>query len=110
MTILTSLILVAAIIAVATAIAYNVQRGAKTLEQLRANYYDNLQDLVPTTPQLENIEVISPQDTDKAVEPIDAVELLSNLLQDEVKKITQEVPAKPKNKRKYYPKAPKAKV
>ena len=41
MTILTSLILVAAIIGVATAIAYNVQKGTKTLEEMRSNYYDN---------------------------------------------------------------------
>lgn len=41
MTILTSIILVAAIIAVALAIAYNVQKGTKTLEELRANFYEN---------------------------------------------------------------------
>lgn len=41
MTILTSIILIAAIIGVAAAIAYNVQKGTKTLEEMRSNYYDN---------------------------------------------------------------------
>jgi hypothetical protein len=41
MTITTSIILVVAIIAVALFIAYNVQKGTDTLEEMRSNYYDN---------------------------------------------------------------------
>ena len=41
MTITTSIILVIAIIVVALFIAYNVQKGTDTLEEMRSNYYDN---------------------------------------------------------------------
>ena len=110
MTILTSLILVVAIILVTTAIAYNVQRGSKTLAQLRANYYDNLQDLVPTTPTIEDIEVNSPESMElnlKAVQEQDSTPQTAKKV-IEVALVTEK--PKTKNKRKYYPKAPKAKV
>lgn len=133
MTILTSLILIGAIVLVALAIAYNVQRGTKTLEELRSNFYDNEEvqevadlatelynkELRPVAPRktIKNIELdieVTPEQATVAVEPvaksIDAAELLSNLLQDEIKKTTEEVPAKPKKKRKYHSKAPKGKA
>ena len=74
MTILTSIILVVAIVLVALAIAYNVQRGAKTLEELRANYYKNEE------------------------------------IQEVVEETSTEEVAKPKKKRKYYPKKPKTSI
>jgi hypothetical protein len=56
MTILTSIILVAAIIGVAAAIAYNVQKGTKTLEEMRSNYYENeeVQEVVELSKELYN--------------------------------------------------------
>jgi hypothetical protein len=152
MTILTSFILVVLIILAALFIAYNVQKGTKTLQEFKDDYYDNEQvqqvadlatelynkELRPVAPRktIKNIELnievtsedITPQVIEKAVEiakvlpeqatlnvepvvkSIDAVELLSNLLQDEIKKTTEEVPAKPKKKRKYHSKAPKGKA
>lgn len=140
MTILTSFILVVLIILAALFIAYNVQKGTKTLQEFKDDYYDNEaaqevsdlatelynKELRPVAPRktIKNIELdievtsedITPQVIEKAVnvEPvvksIDAVELLSNLLQDEIKKTTEEVPAKPKKKRKYHSKAPKGKA
>lgn len=81
MTILTSIILVIAIFAVALFIAYQVQKGSKTLEEMRSNFYEN-------------------EEIQKAVEIVkEAVEQTS----------TEEV-TKPKKKRKYYPKKPKTSI
>lgn len=41
MIILTSIILIVAIILVTVIIAYYMQKGTKTLEELRSNYYNN---------------------------------------------------------------------
>ena len=41
MTILTSIILVAAIVAIALTIAYQVQKGTKTLQEFKDDYYNN---------------------------------------------------------------------
>ena len=81
MTIFTSIILIVAIILVALFIAYQVQKGSKTLEEMRSNFYENgeIQEVV---------EVVK-----KAVEQAS----------------TEEV-AKPKKKRKYYPKKPKTSI
>ena len=56
MTILTSIILVVAITAVALFIAYNVQKGTKTLEELRANYSESeeLQEIAELAQELYN--------------------------------------------------------
>ena len=83
MTILTSLILIGAIILVALAIAYNVQKGTKTLEELRANFYDN-------EAEQETVETVT-----KASKGV---------------VITSEEVTKPKKKRKYYPKKPKTSI
>lgn len=81
MTILTSIILIAAIFAIALTIAYQVQKGSKTLEELRSNFYEN-------------------EEIQEAVEIVkEAVEQAS----------TEEV-ARPKKKRKYYPKKPKTSI
>ncbi len=81
MTFLTSIILVVAIFAVALFIAYQVQKGSKTLEEMRSNFYEN-------------------EEIQEAVEIVkEAVEQAS----------TEEV-ARPKKKRKYYPKKPKTSI
>ena len=81
MTILTSITLVIAIFAVALFIAYQVQKGSKTLEEMRSNFYEN-------------------EEIQEAVEIVkEAVEQTS----------TEEV-TKPKKKRKYYPKKPKTSI
>ena len=56
MTITTSIILVIAIIAVALFIAYNVQKGTETLEEMRSNYYENeeVQEVVELSKELYN--------------------------------------------------------
>jgi hypothetical protein len=81
MTIFTSIILIVAIILVALFIAYQVQKGSKTLEEMRSNFYENgeIQEVV---------EVVK-----KAVEQASIEEV-----------------AKPKKKRKYYPKKPKTSI
>lgn len=81
MTILTSITLVIAIFAVALFIAYQVQKGSKTLEEMRSNFYEN-------------------EEIQEAVEIVkEAVEQAS----------TEEV-TRPKKKRKYYPKKPKTSI
>jgi len=80
MTILTSITLVIAIFAVALFIAYQVQKGSKTLEEMRSNFYEN-----------EEIQ--------------EAVEIVKEAVEQSS---TEEVD-KPKNKRKYYPAKPKTK-
>lgn len=135
MTILTSIILIGAIIGVALAIAYNVQRGTKTLEELRANYYDNeeAQEVVELAKELYNKD-LRPVATKKApkkekvteqVESMKKVVEAHDTLIEEINRIAPEVTTpdttavnveatvevvKPKKKRKYYPKAPKGKA
>jgi hypothetical protein len=81
MTIFTSILLIVAIILVALFVAYQVQKGSKTLEEMRSNFYENEE-------IQEAVEVVK-----KAVEQAS----------------TEEV-AKPKKKRKYYPKKPKTSI
>ncbi len=81
MTIFTSILLIVAIILIALFIAYQVQKGSKTLEEMRSNFYENEE-------IQEVVEVVK-----KAVEQAS----------------TEEV-AKPKKKRKYYPKKPKTSI
>jgi regulatory protein YycI of two-component signal transduction system YycFG len=81
MTIFTSILLIVAIILVALFIAYQIQKGSKTLEEMRSNFYENEE-------IQEAVEVVK-----KAVEQAS----------------TEEV-AKPKKKRKYYPKKPKTSI
>ena len=56
MTILTSIILVAAIVAIALAIAYKAQRGTKAMSEFKADFDNNLdaQELVELTKELYN--------------------------------------------------------
>ena len=78
MTIFTSILLIVAIFAVALFIAYQVQKGSKTLEEMKADFYEN-----------EEIQ--------------EAVEVVKKAIEQSS---TEEV-AKPKSKRKYYPAKPK---
>lgn len=100
MTILTSIILVGAIVAVALAIAYNVQKGAKTLEELRANYYENeeIQEVAELAQELYNKD-LRPIVAKKAPKTVEAITVEAVL-----------EPTKPKKKRKYYPKKPKTSI
>lgn len=132
MTILTSIILVVAIIAIALAVAYYVQRGTKPLSEFKADYDNNaeVQELVELTKELYNKD-LRPAPTKKApkkdkvteqVESMKKVVEAHDTLVEEINKIAPEVttpePAtvnievvaevvKPKKKRKYYPKKPK---
>jgi hypothetical protein len=91
MTILTSIILVAAVVAIATFIAYNVQKGTKTLKEFKADF-DN------------NAEVQELADLAKDLRPVVAKKTTEKL----VKETKSEFPIdKPKKKRKYYPKKKK---
>ena len=93
MTILTSIILIGAIVLVALGIAYNVQKGTKTLEELRANFYDN---------EAEQQAEIAQELYDKDLRPIVAKKAIK-----EVQPESTEVAKPAKKKRKYYPKKKK---
>lgn len=56
MTIFTSIILVVAVIVIATFIAYNMQRGTKALKEFKADYDDNaeMQELADLAKELYN--------------------------------------------------------
>ena len=56
MTILTSFILVVAITAIALFIAYNVQKGTKTLQEFKDDFYDNeeIQEVAELAQELYN--------------------------------------------------------
>ena len=134
MTILTSIILVVAVVAIALFIAYNMQRGTKALSEFKADYDNNaeVQELVELTKELYNkdlrpaptkkapkkvkqvetiAEVVTPQVVEKVLEvadiaPVNIEALVSKATGvDEAPISTKEAiePAKPKKKRKYYP-------
>lgn len=137
MTILTSIILVVAVVAIALFIAYNMQRGTKALSEFKADYDNNAeaQELVELTKELYNkdlrpIVAKKAPKKDKVTEQVKAmkkvVEAHDTLVEEinkispevvekvvEVAKVTPEVTtvnvepvvetAKPKKKRKYYP-------
>lgn len=83
MTITTTIILVVAIVAVAAFISYQMQRGTKTMQEFKDDYYNNKE-------VQESVEIVT-----KAVQGV---------------VITSEEVAKPKKKRKYYPKKPKTSI
>lgn len=134
MTILTSIILVAAVVAIATFIAYNVQKGTKTLKEFKADYDNNaeVQEAVELAKQLYNKDLRpivakkapkakkSEFPIDQPVKKVKQVEVTSKEITPqvvekvvEVAKVVPEVAtvnvepvvetAKPKKKRKYYP-------
>jgi hypothetical protein len=89
MTILTSIILVVSIVAVATFIGYYVQRGQPTMDELWEDP-NKQQVLDKTTPQIEDIEIKSSEVVQPASTP-------------------QQKPTA-KSKKKYYPRKPKTQV
>ena len=129
MTILTSIILVVAITAVALFIAYNVQKGTKTLEELRANYSESeeLQEIAELAQELYNKDLrpVTVKKTPKKKE-VTSEDITPEVIEKvvEIAKVTPEAtpvevevvveapktveaiaePIKPKKKRKYYPK------
>lgn len=122
MTILTSIILIGAIIAVALFIAYNVQKGTKTLKEFKTDFDNNEEaqelvqlskelynkDLRPVTakkaPKKEKVVEITPEVVEKVVEIAQVTPDTTTVNVEAVVELT-----KPKKKRKYYPKAPKGK-
>lgn len=94
------IILIAAIVAIALTIAYNVQRGTKTLKEFKADFDNNkeAQELVELSKELYN----------KDLRPIVAKKAPKEEVKEEVKEEKQAKTEtsidKPKKKRKYYPK------
>lgn len=123
MTILTSFILVVAITAIALFIAYNVQKGTKTLKEFKTDFDNNEEaqelvqlskelynkDLRPVTvkkgPKKEKVVEITPEVVEKVVEIAQVTPEATTVNVEAVVEST-----KPKKKRKYYPKAPKGKA
>jgi Na+-transporting NADH:ubiquinone oxidoreductase subunit NqrC len=96
MTILTSIILVAAIVLVAAFIAYQMQKGTKPMSEFKADFDNNaeVQELAELAKELYN----------KDLRPIVA----KKATEKPVKETKSEFPIdKPKKKRKYYPKKKK---
>lgn len=122
-----------AIVAVALFIAYNVQKGTKTLQEFKADYFNNeqVQEVADLAKELynkdaqakavkkapkkekpvEDLEVITPEVVEKVVEFVQVtpepttvnVEVVLEQLKKEVS-TTDIGTVKPKKKRKYYPK------
>lgn len=132
MTILTSIILIGAIIGVALFIAYNVQKGTKTLQEFKDDYYNNeeAQEVVELAQELYNKDLrpITAKKAPKKEKVVEQVETITETITPEVvEKVVEiaqvtpdtttvnveaivEVVKPSKKKRKYYPKAPKGKA
>ena len=130
MTILTSIILVVAVIAIAAFIAYNMQRGTKAMSEFKADYDNNaeVQELADLAKELYNKDLrpvavkkakqivpegiveepIKEQPTVAQAEPVIEVTPVQVEPVVEVQPVVE--PAKPKKKRKYYPKKPKTSI
>ena len=115
MTILTSIILVAAIVLVATFIAYHMQKGTKALSEFKADYDNNAeaQEIVELAQELYNKDLrpIVAKKTPKAKKPefpINQPAKEEKITETSQPAVTVNVEvAKPKKKRKYYPKKKK---
>jgi hypothetical protein len=92
MTILTSFILVIAIFAVALTVAYNMQRGTKTMQEFKEDYHNNeeIQEIVDLAQELYNKD-LRPIAPNKKVTTPEVVELSQT-----VEAVLE--PAKPKKK------------
>ena len=117
MTILTSIILVVAVVAIALFIAYNMQRGTKALSEFKADYDNNAeaQELVELSKELYNKDLrpIVAKKAPKKEKPVEQVETIAEVVTpqvveavvEEVKESKPEFPIdKPKKKRRHYPK------
>ena len=114
MTILTSIILVAAVVAIATFIAYNVQKGTKTLKEFKADFDNNAEvqeladlakelynkDLRPVAPKTtikkkkSEFPIDKPTKADKVTEQVEAMKKVveaHDTLVEEITKISPEV-------------------
>ena len=107
MTILTSIILVLVIVAGTAGLAYYMQRGTKTLKEFKADYDNNeeVQELADLAKELYNKD-LRPIVAKKAPKKEKAVEVTSKDITPEVIAAVVEE-AKPKKKRKYYPRKKK---
>ena len=119
MTILTSIILVVAVVAIALFIAYNAQRGTKALSEFKADYDNNAeaQKVVELAKELYNKDLrpIVAKKSPKKTKAIEQVETIAEVVTPEVVEAVKTVeavvePAKPKKKRKYYPRKPKTSI
>jgi hypothetical protein len=94
MTILELIILIVALFLVALFISYQMQRGTKTMQEFKDDYYNNeeVQEVAELVQELYN----------KDLRPIAA---------KKIKETKPEFPIEaPKKKRKYYPKKPKTSI
>jgi hypothetical protein len=125
MTILTSIILIAAIVVIALFVAYNMQRGTKAMSEFKADFDNNpeVQAQVDMFKELYNKDLrpVVAKKAPKKVKEVKEVETIAEVVVpeptpvqvetvvEEVKKETKsEFPIdKPKKKRKYYPRKPK---
>jgi len=105
MTILTSIILVVAVVVIALFIAYNAQRGTKALSEFKMDYDNNaeVQEVVELAKELYNKD-LRPIVAEKAPKKVKTAKV--EVVAPEVVEAVLE-PAKPKKKRKYYPKKKK---
>jgi L-rhamnose isomerase len=134
MTILTSIILVVAVVAIALFIAYNAQRGTKALSEFKADYDNNaeVQEVVELAQELYNKDLrpIVAKKAPKKTKAVEQVEVIAEVVTPE--EVTANVealvnkatgldeapistgnltePTKPKKKRKYYPRKPKTSI
>jgi hypothetical protein len=113
MTILESIILIAAITVIALFFSYYMQRGTKTMQEFKDDYYDNeeVQEVAELVQELYNKD-LRPIAAKKASKTIDEELVIKATGTDEpyvpIENSTE--PAKPKKKRKYYPKKPKTSI
>jgi preprotein translocase subunit SecF len=126
MTILTSIILVVAIVAIALFIAYNAQRGTKAMSEFKADFDNNpeVQAQVDMFKELYNKDLrpVVAKKAPKKQKAVEQVETIAEVITPqvveavaEIAKVETEIPttpvqvetvvetAKPKKKRKYYP-------
>jgi len=106
MTILTSIILIAAIVIIALFIAYNMQRGKKAMSEFKVDFDNNpeIQAQVDMFKELYNKD-LRPVVGKKAPKKVTEVEVIKPEVVKEEKPAKSEFPIdKPKRKRKYYPK------
>jgi Sec-independent protein translocase protein TatA len=120
MTILTSIILVAVIVVGTAFLAYYMQKGTKTLKEFKADYDNNeeVQELADLAKELYNKDLrpVAPKTVIKKKKsefPINQPAKKEKAVEVTSKDITPEViaavveEAKPKKKRKYYPRKKK---
>lgn len=102
MSILLSIILIAAIVAVALTVSYQVQKGQLPMSDL----YKTIQDIQQDTQPVDNTsQQITPQVIEKVVEIAKTTPESTTITLETIVE-----PTKPSKKRKYYPKKPKTSI